>query len=232
MNHLLAVLMIVSTLSGARGMQPDSALNVNRVNDFEVTGEGFASEWNRADWVELSSRSGSRRYQTQFKILYSGKGIYCLFRCEDKEINSTIRENNAPLHKEDVVEAFFWPDDTRPVYFEYELSPHNFELPLLVPNYNGNFFGWLPWNPKGDRQIRHATKIISDKNGTTAWIAEFFIPYAVLMPLPNVPPQKGTRWRANFYRIDHDESISHWSWKPFRKTFHDYTLFGEIRFGG
>ena len=61
----------------------------------------------------------------------------------------------------------------------------------------------------GDRLTRKATSTIGGPEKPHAaiegWRAEFFIPYTLLKPLQNVPPEPGTRWRANFYRIDHDE---------------------------
>ncbi len=32
-----------------------------------------------------------------------------------------------------------------------------------------------------------------------------FVPFELLKPLANVPPKSGTRWRANFYRMDYDD---------------------------
>ncbi len=136
-----------------------------------------------------------------------------------------MKTDFSDLWKEDVVEAFFWTDETTPLYFEYELSPYNFELPILVPNNNGTFLGWLPWHYEGDRKTRHATRITPN-----SWMAEFFIPYALLKPLSNVPPKKGTTWRCNFYRLDYDEGSSKWSWQLTGKNFHDYEKFGTILF--
>lgn len=144
-----------------------------------------------------------------------------------------MKADNMNLWLEDVVEVFFWPDTTIVLYFEYELSPLNYELPILVPNNNGKFFGWLPWHYEGNRKVKHATRLlqnIHDSTEVTGWHAEFFIPFALLSPLKNVPPVKGTRWRANFYRLDHDKGSASWSWRPVRKTFHDYASFGEIMF--
>ncbi|MFZ2340902.1 MAG: hypothetical protein WAW07_14420 [Bacteroidales bacterium] len=64
----------------------------------------------------------------------------------------------------------------------------------------------------------------------TAWTAEFFIPYKLLAPLPQVPPESGARWRANMYRIDYDKGASHFSWKKTSGTFHDYNRFGTFIF--
>jgi len=65
----------------------------------------------------------------------------------------------------------------------------------------------------------------------TAWTAEFFIPYTLLTPMTNVPPKNGSRWRANFYRIDHDMGETTWQWQEVREeNFHDYEKFGTIVF--
>ena len=202
-----------------------SILRIGQTQDFELNGEGSAGEWLKAEWITLPHREGVKTYRTQVKLLYSVAGIYCLFSCEDEKVISTMKNDFADLWKEDVVEAFFWPDESAPLYFEYELSPANFELPILVPNFNGNFFGWRPWHFEGDRKTRHATHI-----ALHSWNAEFFVPYSLLKPLSNVPPQKGTKWRCNFYRIDHDAGSSEWSWLPVRTNFHDIASFGMLLF--
>jgi hypothetical protein len=173
-------------------------------------------------------------YQTQIKLLYSDAGVYCLFKCDDKKVTATLKEDFLNLYNEDVVEVFFWTNEKMPVYFEYELSPLNYELPILVPNNNGDFFGWRPWHYEGDRRTRHATRINMNKKNApdeiTSWTAEFFIPFALLKPMSNVPPKKGTQWRANFCRIDYDRGTSTWSWRKTRNNFHDYEKFGTLLF--
>ena len=164
-------------------------------------------------------------------MLYSDSGIYCLYHCEDKKITATLKEDFLDFWHEDVVEAFFWTDEREPLYFEYELSPLNYELPILVPNFKGKFFGWRPWHYEGNRRTKHATHVIEDRNAVTAWTTEFFIPYTLLTPMTNVPPKNGSRWRANFYRIDHDMGETTWQWQEVREeNFHDYEKFGTIVF--
>ena len=64
------------------------------------------------------------------------------------------------LWNEDVFEVFLWTDERYPVYFEYEISPLNRELPILIPNFGGQFLGWRPWHYERDRLTRKATSII------------------------------------------------------------------------
>lgn len=208
---------------------------VKKCTDFEVTGDGSAPAWELAEWVGLAQRvQKPETYQTKAKVLYSETGIYFLFDCQDKKLISTITEDNQDLWEEDVVEVFLWTDEDFPIYFEYELSPLNYELPIIIPNMDGNFLGWLPWHYEGERKVRHATSVRGGKreSGATvsAWVAEFFIPYALLTPLKNVPPQSGTTWRANMYRIDYDQGQTTFSWQKTDKTFHEYKKFGTFIF--
>jgi hypothetical protein len=200
--------------------------------DFTITGDGSTANWNNTEWLNLPLRGGKKvAYETKLKMLYSDSGIYCLYYCEDKKITATLKEDYLDLWLEDVVEAFFWTDETVPLYFEYELSPLNYELPILVPNIKGKFLGWRPWHYDGNRRTKHATHIIKDGNIVTGWTAEFFIPYTLLTPMTNVPPKNGSRWRANFYRIDHDMGEVTWQLNEVRdENFHDYEKFAAIVF--
>ena len=176
----------------------------------------------------------SSSYQTEVKVLYSGTGIYFLFNCEDKKITATMKADNLNLWEEDVVEVFLWTDESFPVYFEYELSPLNYELPIMVPNYKATFLGWLPWHYEGDRKTRHATSAAGGekKSGgaVSGWMAEFFIPFKLLAPLNKVPPVSGTKWRANMYRIDYDNGAAHFAWQKIDRSFHEYNKFGTFIF--
>jgi hypothetical protein len=204
---------------------------VRTTTDFQLTGDGSRDEWRKADWIVLTQRKGAVSYPSTLKLLHSEKGIYCLFRCEDKKITATFTEDFANLWTEDVVEIFFWTDESAPLYFEYELSPLNYELPILIPNFKGDFLGWRPWQYEGERKTRHATHIENDASGNpTAWTAEIFIPYILLKPLMNVPPKPGQPWRMNAYRVDHDNGHTSWSWVPVLTNFHDYERFGTLKF--
>ncbi|MBA4057616.1 MAG: hypothetical protein C0490_23075 [Marivirga sp.] len=231
--RLLLSLLVISTISHLAGGQTgkDAVLTVKHTADFELTGDGMSPAWKAATWFPLAKYKGVSKHSTQARLLYSDSGIYGIVSCTDNKITSTLKEDFADLYKEDVVEAFFWTDESTPLYFEYELSPLNYELAILVPNFGGDFFGWKPWHYDGPRKTRHATKVIKDDKGNpTSWVAEFFIPFALLKPLKNVPPKSGTQWRMNMYRIDYDQGYSSWTWQPVQTNFHDFERFGTIRF--
>jgi hypothetical protein len=231
----LLCLFFFSLFLKAAMINQDSAL-IKKCSDFELSGKGLSDQWNKSEWIVLKGREKAESsYSTRVKILYSQKGIYFLFDCKDKKIVSSMKSDNLHLWEEDVVEVFLWTDEKFPVYFEYELSPFNYELPIMVPNNKGKFLGWLPWDYVGDRKTRHATSVTGGElvNGgsISGWMAEIFIPFKLLTPLSNVPPESGSRWRANMYRIDYDSGTEiPFEWQKTSQTFHEYEKFGTFIF--
>lgn len=211
-------------------------VKVPRVEDFEVTGDGSAAAWSKAAWQNLNRRGKEGHpYEARFKVVYSKTGLYVLMDGTDQKLTAAFKEDFQNLWTEDVYEVFLWTDERSPIYFEYEISPLNYELPILIPNMEGKFLGWLPWHYDGKRKIRKATSIVGGSKESGAaikgWRAEFFIPYDLLNPLQNVPPKAGTRWRANFYRMDHDGGkTTGWDWARVGPSFHEFRKFGTLIF--
>ena len=211
-------------------------LSVRPVEDFEVTGSGDHAAWQKAEWVALRRRQPENHpYDTRFKTVYSTTGLYVLMDGTDRKLTATMNEDFLDLWNEDVFEVFLWTDERYPLYFEYEISPLNHELPIIVPNFGEQAYGWRPWHYERERLTRKATSTVGGPKQSQAaiegWRAEFFIPYQLLRPLQNVPPKAGTKWRANFYRMDHDEGKrTQWEWARVGTSFHDFQKFGELVF--
>ena len=232
---------LVILMGGDRaGMQAQTAerptLTVRPCDDFEVNGAGDNAAWRQTEWTAMRRRQPApHAYDTRFKMLYSKTGVYFLMEGTDRKLTASMKEDFMDLWNEDVFEVFLWTDERYPVYFEYEISPHGRELPILIPNFGGQFLGWRPWHYERDRVTRKATAIIGGPKEPQAsiegWRAEFFFPYTLLRPLQNVPPKAGTKWRANFYRMDYDDGQrGQWEWAPVGQTFHEFEKFGEIVF--
>jgi hypothetical protein len=212
--------------------QAGRSIEIKRSADFEICGQGTAAPWETTGWIEIPRRTQGRvDYSTRVRILYSETGIYFLFHCEDRVITATMKADNLDLWKEDVVEVFLMPDEKYPLYFEYQLSPLNYELTLLIPNLEGNFLGWLPWKYEGDRQTRRKATILTDSQGSvTGWNAEFFIPWKLMEPLITGPPLPGDTWKANMYRLDYDNGATRFSWQETERNFHEPHNFGTFIF--
>ena len=211
-------------------------LEVLPTEDFTVNGAGDASAWEKSAWEPLHLRTtDGHQYQTRVKMLYSQTGLYVLMDAEDRIITATMNADFLDLWNEDVFEVFLWPDERYPVYFEYEISPLNYELPILIPNFGGQFLGWRPWHYDGPRKTQKATSTTGGPKesgaSVTGWKAEVFIPYDLLRPLQNVPPKPGTVWRANLYRVDYDGGKStSWDWARVGSSFHEFEKFGKLIF--
>lgn len=236
------------TLPGAAALRdrPEDGLPgyavVRKTADFQVDGEGSSENWMKAEWLDITLQESADDapvpLKTKAKVLYSETGIYFLFLCEDEKLTATIEEDFGPLYREDVAEVFLWPDTLVPVYFEYEISPLNYELAFLVPNINGKFQGWRPSRYEGRVRTRHATSIQGGEkkshSAIKSWMAEVFIPYALLNPIVGKAPRPGDKWRANLYRIDYDKGYTSWTWQKttpkLRGSLHEFKKFGTLIF--
>ena len=223
-------------MSEIANIPSDQELLIEKCTDFEVDGKGDNNQWDLTDWTHLQVLDDTDQdFETKFKMLYSDKGIYVLGYCEDKIISTDYATDQGDIWNGDVFEVFLQFDPSDPLYFEYEINPLNTELVILVPNNQGDFFGWLPWHYEGDRKIKKAVQIhdgISETGAEiSAWTVEVFFPYALFKGIKNIPPTSGTKWKGNFYRMDYDTKKQiKWSWSPVGNSFHEYQKFGTILF--
>jgi len=214
----------------------DQELVIEKCTDFEIDGKGDNNQWDKTDWTHLHVLDDTdQNFETKFKMLYSNKGIYVSGYCEDKIISTDYSTDQGDIWNGDVFEVFLQFDPSDPLYFEYEINPLNTELVILVPNNQGDFFGWLPWHYEGDRKIKKAVQVHDGASETGAkisgWTIEVFFPYALFKGIKNIPPKAGTKWKGNFYRMDYDTKKQiKWSWAPVGNSFHEYQRFGTILF--
>lgn len=226
-----------------------ATLDVPYTDDFELNGLGDFPAWSRLaaapmtpiagdDGVPDDDQGRSESYHTWFKCLWSPTGIYFLIDCADRRLSATDLGDQGHLWTQDVVEIFLWPSEDLPVYLEAQVSPLGRELVILVPNVNGWFLGWSPWQYEGPRRMR---KAVSVRGGPaqpmaeiTGWRVELFIPTDLFRPLANTELAPGVSWRGNVYRIDHDAHPGgkrRWGWEPrVGCDFHDFRRFGTLRF--
>ena len=158
-----------------------------------------------------------------------------MFNGDDEKITSDYQHDFDNLFTADVFEVFFHPYPSEPVYFEYEVSPLDKELVLLILNRSGKFGGWIPWHYEDKNKVVKKVNINGGEKKSNAaiqsWSAELFFPYKILNPLLNVPPSSGSRWNANFCRLDYDTGKQiMFSWSPVEKSFHEYKKYYALQF--
>lgn len=213
----------------------DTPLIIKRCVDFIINGKGNNPEWQKAKSVALTQiDSSGRPYKTNVKILYSPTGLYVLFNCEDQKITSPFANDFEDLYNGDVCEVFFHPDPAEPLYFEYEVSPLEKELVLLISNKTGKFARWMPWHYEDYKVVKKVSvpeEQMKNGNNIPGWNAELFFPNSLLNVLNNMPPKSGMRWNANFCRLDYDGGkMIKWSWSPIRTSFHEFKKYLPVQF--
>jgi hypothetical protein len=212
------------------------ALEVPHTRPFEVTGRGDHPAWQKVEPIPLLPRGGREvaSHRTWFKALWSAGGVYFLIDCADTQLNATLGDNQ-PLWTEDVAEVFIWPDESTPIYYEYNISPLGSEVSMMVPHIGDHYRPYLPFNFDKSVLTRKAVSVRGgpQQSGAaiTGWTAEFFISSRALRPLPFRRPDHGVSWRVNVYRIDYDQPHRRFfSWHDVGASFHNHTAFPTLRF--
>lgn len=211
------------------------SLMLDHTEDFELISEN-KEKFKSARWNVLKRAGGEKEYQTRFKALYSKTGIYFLAECADSEITSTLKNDGEDLYTEDVLEFFVQPDRRYPVYLEYELSPRNRELVLMVSHNGAKFYGWTPFHYTGERKTAHIVwndmHRPESSDAFSLWGGMIYLPFVLFEGVAEHIPQSGDVWYGNIFRIDYDGGeISRYAFAPGCGTeFHDFRKFEEILF--
>jgi hypothetical protein len=205
------------------------------VHSIRVDGDLHKAPWSRIEKIPLApshGRAAPRGFQrTALRVCHDGERLYVAFHCEDRAIVATHRGRNAPLYEEDVVEAFLAPSGDVRRYFELETSPRNAWFEARIANPDGRRATMRvdhDWVCDG---FEHATRLLGEADeGDASWSAEWAIPFT---SLGAATPVAGTRWRANFFRIDQAAGGEYASWSPTFADPPDFHLpdrFGELVF--
>lgn len=215
--------------------QDGRSLIVRKTTDFEITGNGSSTAWSKTQWITIPQHTKTgQTYVTRAKVLYSGQGMYFLYECEDKKLTATLQADFLDLWNEDVIEVFLQPDKNRIAYLEYELSPLNFELPIMIYNDKGKLNSWMPFHYGGNQKTKHMVTVRGGEQKPHAdvqgWTAEFFLPFTLMKPVLDKAPVSGDQWKGNIFRIDYDKGQTLFSWQKTGPSFHEYDKFGTFIF--
>ncbi len=159
---------------------------------------------------------------TALRITWAGDELQIVFEAVDREPWATLTQRDAPLYTEEVVEVFLDPVGDLAAYFEIEVNPLGTVFDLLVRRTRRGLLKDLRWDCE-------ALRSEVTQNGA-GWTATLAIPFASLSATAPVP---GTRWRANFCRIDRPRDrpreLSAWSYTGV-PLFHVPERFGVLEF--
>ncbi len=171
---------------------------------------------------------------TALRVCHDGERLYIAFDCVDRDVWGTFRGRNERIYDEEVVEAFLAPSGDPRRYFELESNPRGAYWEGVIDNPDGQRRSLrtdLDWVCAGwERAIRVRGTLDTRDDVDDGWAVEWAIPFA---GLGAAPPRPGTRWRANFYRIDQANGGEYSAWSPtFAEPaeFHLPNHFGVLEF--
>ena len=192
-----------------------------------LSADGDAPPWRGLPGVHFCDAvtGAAPKQGTEVRTAWNEDEWRLLFIADDTDPWATMTQRDAPLYEEETVEVFFDPVGDLESYFEIEVNPLGTVLDLVLRKSRRGYKKDRAWQCEGLRTLvrRHPG----------GWSAEMAIPFA---SVTNSPPRTGSRWRANFCRIDRPSrdgtlprELTAWS-PPLRTSFHTPERFGVIEF--
>lgn len=172
----------------------------------------------------------------EVKLLYSDKNIYLRYFVREKFIIARTTKPQGKVHLDSCVEFFVAPNKNG--YFNFELNCiGSIHLGFKQDRHSGGFIAEEDLN-----KITIATSLPNGKSIEEAvlapeegYIVEYCIPFEIFLKYAKCDmPQKGTSWRANFYKCGDNLPEPSWGvWSDIatpNPDFHRPEFFGTIIF--
>ena len=173
--------------------------------------------------------------RTEARVLWDDRFLYVGFTIADKDVWSTLDKRDDKLWTQEAVEVFLDADGDGKTYVELQANPKGAIFDSYLPKYREN-----------QNDFDSGMKVAVSVDGTLdrrndvdkGWTVEMQVPLSAARgkekEMKNVPPQVGTSWRANFFRMDlpagKPQQGTAWS-PPLVGDFHALDKFGELLFG-
>jgi hypothetical protein len=162
---------------------------------------------------------------TLLRGVYTADSLYLRYDAPYTELTTfeppRFDSERVGLWDRDVVEVFIGTDpDNEKIYYEFEVAPTNEKLDLIISPEIPAVEKRLEWKSDWESFVKvdYAKK---------TWTTVMRIPLKALHPQG---ASAGTRWRANFYRIDRAQQ-AFLAWNPtLTRTYHTPERFGWMEF--
>jgi hypothetical protein len=245
---ILALILIAGclTTSDEKGKaRKEPSVNKIYVVHRAVSNPELTGQWDGAAWAEAETfavrhfheKSSDHHPKVEGKMLYADRGVYVIFRVDDRYVISKYTQYQDPVCRDSCVEFFVQPKPGKG-YFNFEF---NCGGTLLLQYHERDANGKdmevsvSSQDAQGIRTYHSMPEtVVPEVAEATAWCIEYFVPFSVFErhvgPLGSVP---GQAWRANFYKCADQSSHPHWgAWAPIGEelSFHQPRFFGTIRF--
>lgn len=208
---------------------PFTTLKAHRItSDFKPDGRLNERAWRQATPMRLERQTQDGRVRpelsTTCRALWSDRYLYLSYESPFTKLTDfgaqrpgeRIKPPDA-LWEKDVVEAFIAPDPNRlDQYTEYEWAPNGEAIDLRIrkPDFDFTWNSDMQWKVRVDERRK-------------VWTCEVRIP---MKSLSESPASVGTRWKANFYRIDRAAKVFLAMNPTLNGSFHTPDRFGWLEF--
>ncbi len=199
--------------------------------------------WACAETLEVQHfrlESSDHRPQTSARLLYDARGIYGIFRVQDRYVRCVRTQYLEKVWKDSCVEFYTLPRSDRG-YFNFEFNCGGAFLCYYIVNPERTQDGFKEFTPVPVRlgqtiQARSSLprRIDPEIKTPVLWALTFFIPFTLFEHyLGPLGPIAGQVWRGNFFKCADESSHPHWaSWSALDEfNFHRPNCFGTIQFG-
>jgi hypothetical protein len=197
-------------------------------------------EWQNVNIIEFKNHMGelpSFVPSVQAKMMYDDENLYVIFNVHDRYVSCKTMHINGPVWEDSCVEFFFSPDEDLPErYFNLEINCGG--TPLM--HYNiipRKEFIRLDVEDIKKIEIAHSMPrmVYPEITEPVVWTIEYKLPITMLQKYSKVTyPEKGVRWKGNFYKIADKTSNPHYlTWTVVDNPVPDFHLpsfFGGIIF--
>ena len=198
-----------------------------------IDGELDDAVWKAAAPVVLRGSFDGREpsLRTEARLAYDDQHLYVAFDVEDPDVWGTLRDRDAPIYEQEVVEIFLDANADGRTYNEMQVSPHNVHFDAYFPARRQGMD--LSWDSGMQTAVKVRGTLDNPEDRDEGWRVEMRIPLARLAEVPSLPPKKGDRWRFNLYRLEHvrRQQVEGQSFSPlFVGDFHALPRFGWLVF--
>ena len=193
-------------------------------------------------WSSASSITwGPAKYSTQFRAMWTERGLYVRFDATDDDPWYDHTDRDDPLWEEEVVEIFLDPSRTGTNYAEVEINPGGAVCDVRMLAGEPKKQIDLNWNLEGLTLRVHLNH--GSRGQILGWTAIVLLPWTGFETLPPVrdvalPPRTGDRWRFNVFRIERpggrdapNRNVIFAAWSPPPgRSFHVPAVFRDLEF--
>jgi hypothetical protein len=207
-------------------------------SDIRIDGVVDEVAWDKAQTLEHFPVFWQKRAAataTKARLLWDRKYLYFVAEMEDADLYADVKEHNGMTWHNDVFELFFKPSKDSLLYYEFQVTPLNTKLELMLPSRGAG--GWQRFRSAGEMGMETAVKLDGTLNKwddkDRGWVAEGRIPWTAFKAAGG-KPEAGAVWRFALCRFDYSATLEQpelSSCAPLtRPEFHRYEDYGELKF--